>query len=363
MPRANPSDRTSTSPDVEAARRARSDLKGHGDGTDAPAGAQPSGDAPQRRRMDFRPTGTDARTGLFPTLKRTVLEFREDGMTDWAAALTYYGLLALFPALIALVSLVGLFGDPVTTTRKLTDIVTAVGPSSSADTFSGPIRSITSNRGAAGVLFFVGLGVALWSASGYVGAFMRASNIAYETPEGRPFWKLRPVQILVTLAMVLLLALLALSLVLTGPIVDQVAGPLGISSAATTAWDIAKWPVMVLVVLLMLGVLFHAAPNVKLPGFKWVTPGALLTLVVWIIASAAFAFYVANFASYDKTYGSLGGAVVLLVWLWITNLALLLGVELNAERERSRELDEGVPGAERELQLDARSEPKRKRTT
>jgi membrane protein len=330
---------------------------------EGPAGSQPSGDAPARRRMDYRPTGTDARTGLFPTLKRTVQEFQEDGMTDWAAALTYYGLLALFPAMIALVSLIGVFGDPVTTTRKLTDIVSSVGPTTAADTFAGPIRSITSNRGSAGVLFFVGLGVALWSASGYVGAFMRASNIIYETPEGRPFWKLRPLQILVTLVMVVLLALLALSLVLTGPIVDQVAGPLGIGDTATTIWDIAKWPVMVLVVVLMIAVLFHASPNVKLPGFKWVTPGALLALVVWILASVAFAFYVANFASYDKTYGTLGGVVVLLVWLWITNLAMLLGMELNAERERNRELDDGVPGAERELQLDARSEPKRKRTT
>jgi membrane protein len=342
-------------------------ITGHdfdGDGRDdAPSGAEPSGDQPQRRRMDYRPTGADAGTGLVPTLKRTVLEFREDGMTDWAAALTYYGLLALFPALIALVSIIGLVGDPVTTTRKLTEIVTAIGPRSSATTFSGPIRSITSNRGAAGVLFVAGLAVALWSASGYVGAFMRASNIVYETPEGRPFWKLRPLQIVVTLAMVLLLAALALALVLTGPVVDQVAGPLGIGNAATTAWDIAKWPVMVAVVVLMIGVLYHASPNVKLPGFKWVTPGAVLALVVWVLASVAFAFYVANFASYDKTYGTLGGAVALLVWLWITNLALLLGMELNAERERSRELAEGVPGAERELQLDARSAPKRKRTT
>jgi membrane protein len=330
---------------------------------EAPSGAQTSGDQPQRRRMDYRPAGADARTGLFATLKRTVLEFSEDGMTDWAAALTYYGLLALFPALIALVSIVGLFGDPVTTTRKLTDIVTSIGPSSASDTFSGPIRSITSNRGAAGILFVVGLATALWSASGYVGAFMRASNIAYETPEGRPFWKLRPLQVLVTFVMVVLLALLALSLVLTGPVVDQVARPLGISNAATTAWDIAKWPVMIVVVLLMLAVLFHASPNVKLPGFKWVTPGAVLALVVWIVASAAFAFYVANFGSYDKTYGTLGGAVAFLVWLWITNLALLLGMELNAERERNREIEEGVPGADRELQLDARDAPKRKRTT
>jgi membrane protein len=315
------------------------------------------------RRADYRPVGTDARTGFFPTLKRTVLEFREDGMTDWAAALTYYGLLALFPAMIALVSLIGMFGDPVTTTRKLTDIVTSVGPSTAAETFSDPIRSITSNRGTAGVLFFVGLGVALWSASGYVGAFMRASNVVYETPEGRPFWKLRPLQLLVTLVMVVLLALLALSLVLTGPVVDQVAGPLGISDAATTVWDIAKWPVMLAVVILMIAVLYHASPNVKLPGFKWVTPGAVVAVVVWLVTSALFAFYVANFGSYDKTYGTLGGVVVLLIWLWITNLALLLGLEMNAERERNREIEAGVPGAERELQLDARDEPTRKRTT
>jgi len=330
---------------------------------DAPEGARPSGDEPMRRRMDYRPTGTDAGTGLAPTLKRTALEFREDGMTDWAAALTYYGLLALFPALIALVSLVGLFGDPVTTTGKLTDIVNSLGPRTAAATFAGPIRSITSHRAASGILLVVGLGAALWSASGYVGAFMRASNVIYETPEGRPFWKLRPLQIAVTLVMVLLLAALALALVLTGPIVDRVAHPLGISGTATTVWDVAKWPVMVLVVLLMIAVLFHAAPNVKLPGFRWVTPGAVLALVAWVLASVAFAFYVASFGSYDKTYGTLGGVVALLVWLWIGNLALLLGMELNAERERSRELAAGVPGAERELQLDARSAPQRKRTT
>jgi membrane protein len=192
---------------------------------------------------------------------------------------------------------------------------------------------------------------------------MRASNVVYETPEGRPFWKLRPLQILVTLAMVVLLALLALSLVLTGPVVDQVAGPLGISDAATTAWDIAKWPVMLAVVILMIAVLYHASPNVKLPGFKWVTPGAIVAVVIWLVASALFALYVAKFGSYDKTYGTLGGVVVLLIWLWITNLALLLGLEMNAERERNRELEAGVPGAERELQLDARDEPDRKRTT
>jgi membrane protein len=314
------------------------------------------------RRADHTPSGADERTGWPATLKRTLLEFSEDGMTDWAAALTYYGLLSLFPALIALVSIIGLFGDPQATTKTITDIVTKLGPSSAASTFSGPIHSITSKRSAAGILFVVGLATALWAASGYVGAFMRAANVIYETPEGRPFWKLRPLQLLVTLAMVVLLALVALALVLTGPIVDAVAGPLGVGSTAVSIWNVAKWPVLLAVVILMLAVLYHASPNVKLPGFKWVTPGALLALAVWLIASAAFAFYVANFGSYDKTYGTLGGLVALLVWLWITNLALLLGMELNAERERSRELKAGVPGAERELQLDARDEPKPPRT-
>jgi membrane protein len=315
------------------------------------------------RRADYRPAGTNGKSSLFATVKRTVTEFSEDNMTDWAAALTYYGLLSLFPALIALVSIVGLVGDPATTTKTITEMVTKLGPSSAADTFAGPIKSITSNRGTAGVLFIVGLATALWSASGYVGAFMRAANVIYETPEGRPFWKLRPLQILVTLVMLVLLAMVAMALVLTGPVVKAVADPLGISSTAVSIWNIAKWPVLLIVVVTMFAVLFYSAPNVKLAGFKWVTPGAVLAIVVWLVASAAFAFYVANFGSYDKTYGTLGGVVCLLVWLWLTNIALLLGMELNSERERSRELAAGVPGADRELQLDARSAPKRQKTT
>jgi membrane protein len=314
-------------------------------------------------RADYAPAGTDSRAGLLPRLKRTFTEYSEDNMSDWAAALTYYGLLSLFPALIALVSIVGLFGDPATTTKTITDIVTKLGPSSAAQTFAGPVKSITSHKSAAGILFVVGLGAALWSASGYVGAFMRAANIIYETPEGRPFWKLRPLQILVTFFMIVLLAAVALGIVLTGPVVSAVAGPLGIGSTAQTIWNFAKWPVMLLAVLAMLSVLYHASPNVQLPGFKWVTPGAIFALVIWLVASGLFAFYVANFGSYDKTYGTLGGLVVLLMWLWITNCALLLGMELNSERERDRELEAGMARAEREIQLEPRGEPKLKRTT
>lgn len=314
-------------------------------------------------RQDYRPHGAASKTGAFATLKRTATEFMEDNLTDWAAALTYYGLLALFPALIAMVSLLGLFGDPKTTTSSLTEIITSIGPKSGAGTFSGPIESITSNRSAAGFAFIAGLAVALWSASGYVGAFMRASNVIYETPEGRSFWKLRPLQLAVTLLMIVLMVALALGLVFTGPVVDAVAGPIGLSSTAVSVWNIAKWPAMVAIFIVMIDLLYYASPNVKLRGFKWVTPGSLVAIVVWAIASAAFAFYVANFGSYDKTYGTLGGLIALLVWLWISNLAILFGHEMNAERERSAEIEEGQPQAEREIQLEPRSEPKDQKTT
>lgn len=302
-------------------------------------------------------------TGTWPTLKRTLSEFQEDNLSDWAAALTYYGLLSLFPALIAMVSLIGIFGDPQTTTQKLTEIVTELGPESGAETFKGPIASIVENQTAAGFAFVFGLALALWSASGYVGAFIRASNIVYETPEGRPFWKLRPLQIAVTLAMIVMMALLAVGLVLTGPVVEAVANPIGLSSTAVDVWNVAKWPAMALIFIFMVDLLYYASPNVKLRGFRWVTPGAIVAIVVWALASAGFAFYVANFSSYDKTYGTLAGLVILLLWFWITNLAILFGHQLNAERERSSKIEEGQPRAEKEIQLEPRNEPKDQRTT
>ena len=314
-------------------------------------------------RADYAPEGAASKTGLGATLKRTLTEFQEDNLSDWAAALTYYGLLSLFPALIAMVSLIGIFGDPQTTTQKLTDIITEIGPSSGAETFEGPIKSITENQSAAGFAFVFGLAAALWSASGYVGAFTRASNIIYETPEGRPFWKLRPLQIAVTLAMIIMMALLAIGLVLTGPVVEAVANPIGLSSTAVDVWNIAKWPVMAAIFIVMVDVLYYTTPNVKLRGFKWVTPGAILSIVVWALASVLFAFYVSNFSSYDKTYGTLAGLVVLLLWFWITNLAILFGHQMNAERERSEEIKEGQPRAEKEIQLEPRDEPKDQKTT
>ncbi len=317
----------------------------------------------KRPRRDYRPHGVKRGGSLVALLKRTYSEYSEDNMSDWAAALTYYGLLAVFPALIAIVAIVGLVGNPASTTHQLTEIVGKLGPSSAKQTFEGPIKSITEQRGTAGILFVVGLVGALYSASSYVAAFARASNVIFETPEGRPFWKLKPQQMLVTLVILLLLVSVALALVLSGPVVSAVASPLGISGGAVSIWNVAKWPVMLMFVIAMFTILYYASPNVKMRGLRWVAPGAAFALAVWLVASVAFAFYVANFGSYNKTYGTLGGAVAFLVWMWLTNAALLLGAQLNAERERNAELEEGTPRAERELQMEPRSEPKKQRTS
>lgn len=298
-------------------------------------------------RDDLRPKGLPRATGRLAILKRTWSEFQDDHGTDWAAALTYYGLLSLFPALLAVSSLIGLFASP----QTITNVILQIAPGSAADTLKGPVQSITSNSGAAGVALVVGLAAALWGASGYVGAFGRASNVVYEAREGRPFWKLRPLQLLITLVMIVVLVLVAVALVLTGPVVQAVGDALGVGQTAIDIWNYAKWPVLALAVVGILTLLYWSTPNVHQRSPRAVLPGVVLSLVVWALATGAFAVYVANFGSYDKTYGTLGGVVVLLVWMWITNVALLLGVELNAELERDRQFAEGVPGAERELQL------------
>ena len=318
--------------------------------------------ATETREQSAGPNGrgpeqpTDLKTrSWWGVVKRSVREFREDNLTDWAAALTYYGILSIFPALLVMVSILGLIGE--SATQPLLDNLATVAPGPAQEIFTSAIQNLNQSQGAAGILFVVGLATALWSASGYVGAFMRASNSIYEVEEGRPFWKLRPVQIAVTLTMMILLVIGAVAVVVTGPLAEEVGNVIGLGSAAVTAWDIAKWPVLVLLVSFMFSVLYWAAPNVKQPGFRWLTPGGVLAVVLWIGASAAFAFYVASFASYNKTYGSLGGVIIFLVWLWISNIAVLLGAEVNAEVERARELESGVP-EERTLSLEPRHEPK-----
>jgi len=292
------------------------------------------------------------RRSWFYVVRKTVREFSKDQCTDLAAALTYYAVLALFPALVALVSLLGVFGQGQETVDSLLKIVDQLGPSSAVDTLQPTIERLSTAKGA-GIALVVGLLGALWSASGYVGAFGRAMNRVYEIGEGRPVWKLRPVQLLVTLFSLVLVAIAAAALVLTGPVAEAVGDQIGLGSTAILVWDIAKWPVLLAVVIVIVAVLYHATPNVKQPKFRWISIGALFAIVVWILASAAFAFYVAMFSSYDKTYGSLAGVIVFLLWLWLTNVALLFGAELDAELERGRQLQAGI-AAEETIQLPPR---------
>ena len=296
--------------------------------------AEPGGRAPSG------PTGLD-KPGWRGVLKRTVREFKEDNLTDRAAALTYYGVLAIFPAILALVSILGVVGR--SATQPLIDNLSGVAPGPARDIVTTAVQNLQKSQGGAGIAFVVGIAVALWSASGYVAAFMRASNAIYEVEEGRPFWTKAPVRVGVTLVLVLLLAISALAVVVTGELADQAGRLLGIGSTAVTVWDIAKWPVLLVIVSLMFAILYWAAPNVRQPGFRWVSPGGLLAVLVWVAASAAFGIYVANFASYNKTYGALGGVIVFLIWLWISNIAVLLGAEFNAELERGRQIEAGHP--------------------
>jgi membrane protein len=288
----------------------------------------------ERRSDPADDPSSRGRRSWWSVLKGAVKGFREDNLTDWAAALTYYGVLAIFPALIVLVSVLGLIGE--SATQPLIDNVGKVAPGPAKEIFTDAITNLQGSKGAAGVFFVVGLAGAIWSASGYVAAFMRASNAIYDMPEGRPVWKTLPLRVVLTLVLVLLLAVSAVAVTLTGGLAREAGGVLGLSDTAVTVWNIAKWPVLLVVVSFMFALLYWAAPNVKHPKFRWVSPGGLLAVCGWVIASLAFAFYVANFGSYNKTYGALAGPIVFLVWLWVSNAVILLGAEFNAELERGR---------------------------
>ena len=297
------------------------------------------------------PTDLDPRSWRF-VLRKTVREFSSDECTDLAAALTYYAVLAVFPAMIALTSLLGLVGQGTSSVKTLLDIIGDLGGGSIVDSVRDPLLEIASSQ-QAGLALVLGLAGALWSASGYVGAFGRAMNRVYEIPEGRPIWKLRPMMLLLTLVLVVLTALVLLALIVTGPVTDAVGDALGVGDSLRMVWNIAKWPVLFAVVVLIVALLYYATPNVRQPRFRWVSIGALVAIITWAIASAGFGLYVANFSSYDKTYGALGGVIAFLLWLWLTNLALLFGAELDAELERGRELQSGLP-AEETIQLPPR---------
>jgi membrane protein len=289
-------------------------------------------------------------------LGKTLREFSRDQCTDLAAALTYFAVLAIFPALLALVSLLGLVSDPQQTTQALLDLAGQFLSADVVKAIEAPIQGLT-EAPAAGVALVTGILGALWSASGFVGAFARASNRIYEVEEGRGFLQLRPVQFGVTIVAVVLMAVAAGILVLSGPVAEAIGAAIGLGAQAVMIWNIIKWPIVVAIAIFVLALLFYAAPNVKQPKFKWVSVGSLVALVIWALATFGFAFYVTNFGNYEKTYGSLGGVIAFLLWIWISNNALLFGVELDSELERGRQLQGGI-AAEETLQLPPRGTKK-----
>ncbi len=289
---------------------------------------------------------------VFYVLRKTAREFQHDQCTDLAAALTYYAVLSLFPAVLVVVSLLGVFGQGRNTTDAVLDIVSDMAPPSTVDTLRPTIQQLVESP-SAGIALVLGILTALWSASGYVGAFGRAMNRIYEVPEGRPVWKLRPLQLALTLAGLIMVAAVAFMLAVSGPVARAIGNAIGLGDVALTLWNILRWPVILVLVAVAVAVLYYATPNVQQPKFRWTSVGAALAILVWILASVGFGVYVANFGSYNKTYGALAGVIIFLLWLWITNLALLFGAELDSELERGRQLQAGMP-AEKELQLPPR---------
>ena len=284
--------------------------------------------------------------------RKTTREFLRDRCPDLAAALTYYGVLALFPATIALLSLVGLVGDGRSAVDTVLDVLRDLQAGTVADRVEPTLLELSKGPGA-GWALVLGLGGALWSASGYVGAFGRAMNEMYDVREGRPFWKLRPLMVLLTVLLLVLSAAILLGLVVSGPVAEAIGGVLGVGGTAVTLWGILKWPVLLFFVTVIVALLYWGTPNVRHPRFRWISPGAAVAIVAWVAGSAAFGLYVVYLGSFSHTYGRLAGVIVFLLWLWLTNLALLFGAELDAEIERGRELQAGLEAEER-LQLEPR---------
>ncbi|MEU7871963.1 YihY/virulence factor BrkB family protein [Dactylosporangium sp. NPDC049140] len=286
------------------------------------------------------PTDLSRRSWL-EVLKRTVKEFNNDNLSDWAAALTYYGVLSIFPGILVLLSVSGLLLTD-TTESAVLDNAQQLFPGAIAGPMTGAISELKKGSHIAGLFAVVGLLGAVWTASGYVGAFMRAANAIYDVPEGRPIWKVLPIRLGITIAVGTLIAFAALSIVFSGRFAERVGGLVGLSKETVQVFNIAKWPALLVVVLSILAILYWASPNARHHGFRWITPGGALAVVIWLIASAGFAIYVSNFGSYNKTYGTLGGIIAFLVWLWISNIAILLGAEFDAELERERAIEGGL---------------------
>jgi membrane protein len=285
--------------------------------------------------------GSTDQTGWWQIVRRAVRQIKPDAVPDRAATLTYFGVLAIFPAVLVLVSLLGLVGPD--SAQRFLDNVRSVAPGGVTDFLSSIIDQVQGNAGAAGAAAIVGILVALWSASGYIAAFMRAANAIFGVPEGRPFWKTIPVRVLTTVLVVVLLIVCVVIVVVTGPIADKVGTLIGVGDTLQWVWAIAKWPVLVIIVALLFSLLFGATPNVRYGRFRVLTVGGVVAVLTWLIASGLFGVYVSFSGSYNKTYGPLATVIVFLVWLWISNIAILLGLEVDSERMRDRAIRAGAP--------------------
>jgi membrane protein len=305
-----------------------------------PGRAATAGRANRPDAVPDSPTSIPA-GGWKAILRRSIQQFKHDDVTDRAAALTYFGVLAIFPGLLVLVSIMGLLGR--SNVQSLLNNLEQVAPGGVSSFLRTALTQVQGRGGAATIGAIVGVVIALWSASGYIAAFMRASNAIYDVDEGRPIWRTAPVRLAVTVAVVVMLVISSLIVVITGSVAQQVGDMLGVGNGLVLVWQIAKWPVLLVIVSMMFSLLYWACPNVKQPGFKWITPGGVLAVVVWLFASGLFALYVSFSSSYNKTYGSLAAIIIFLVWLWISNIAILLGVEFNAETQRQRLVEGGMP--------------------
>ncbi|MEV7620089.1 YihY/virulence factor BrkB family protein [Microbacterium sp. NPDC089321] len=329
--------------------------QGDAESSTAKARQAPSPDDPRKPQS---PPQIDKPSWKY-ALKRSLTEFSRDRCTTLAAALTYYSVLAIFPALLAVVSLVGLFGQAQQTTDLLLGVLRRVTDESMVEVLRQPIEQLAQSD-AAGLALVIGLVGAIWSASGYVSAFSQAMNTVYEIDEGRPFWKLRPMVLLLTVILLIIAVAIVLLLIVSGPIAEAIGEAVGLGEVAITVWNIAKWPVIVILAVLALAILYYGSPNVKQPKFRWMSLGAFVALIVMAIASLGFFFYVINFGNYQKTYGSIAGVIILLLWLWIVNLSLLFGAEFDAEMERGRQLQAGIE-AEESIQLPPRDDRQSKK--
>ena len=268
-----------------------------------------------------------------PLLSRTVDEFLKNKLAHWAAALTYYGVLAAFPMLLVLVSIVGLVGHAAT--EPLIGNLRAMAPGPGREILVSAIQNLEKGRGGAGFLLIVGLGGALWSASGYMAAFMNASNSIYHVEETRRVSQTVSARVGMSAVVLVLLAVTVATVGLTGPLARDVGSLVGLGDTAAEVWRAAKWLILIGLVGFMVAFLYWAAPNAEQRRFRWVSSGSAVAVLLWLGGSAAFTLFVATFGTYNKTYGPLGGVIVFLIWLWISNIAVLAGATFDAQLERA----------------------------